>query len=161
MLLIARTDSESGKLLSSNVDVADHEFILGTTRKGCVSLAQALADAEARGATGAEVDGLEQDWTQSHPMCTFNQGQSVLSLEGGWDSESCVKLLRKLSKTRIGSKTSPLRSKLTLLLLMGNLLPQLETSQQISWVNQSSGIVIVSHHWNGSFFFPINVSYSS
>lgn len=73
MLLIARTDSESGKLLSSNVDVVDHEFILGTTRKGCVSLAQALADAEARGATGTEVDGLEQDWTQSHPMCTFNQ----------------------------------------------------------------------------------------
>ena len=74
MLLIARTDSESGKLLSSNIDVADHEFVLGTTRKGCVSLAQALADAEARGATGAEVDGLEQDWTQDHPMCTFNQG---------------------------------------------------------------------------------------
>lgn len=72
MLLIARTDSESGKLLSSNVDVVDHEFILGTTTKDSVSLAQALSDAEARGATGAEVDKLEQEWTQSHPMCTFN-----------------------------------------------------------------------------------------
>lgn len=78
MLLIARTDSESGKLLSSNVDVADHEFILGTTTKGSISLAQTLADAEARGATGAEVDKLEQEWTQKHEMCTFNQGESVI-----------------------------------------------------------------------------------
>ncbi|KAJ3572214.1 hypothetical protein NP233_g3231 [Leucocoprinus birnbaumii] len=86
MLLIARTDSESGKLLSSNVDVADHEFILGTTRKGSVSLAQALADAEARGATGAEVDKLEQEWTQSHPMCTFNQ-----AVEGAINNKHDVK----------------------------------------------------------------------
>lgn len=76
MLLIARTDSESGRLLSSNVDVADHEFILGTTTKGSVSLAQALADAEARGAGGAEIDKLEQEWTKNHQMCTFNEGQS-------------------------------------------------------------------------------------
>lgn len=29
MLLIARTDAESARLISSTVDVADHEFILG------------------------------------------------------------------------------------------------------------------------------------
>lgn len=74
MLLIARTDSESGKLLSSNVDIADHEFILGTTTKGTISLAQKLAEAEMAGATGAEVDRLEQEWTQGHELCTFNQG---------------------------------------------------------------------------------------
>lgn len=73
MLLIARTDSESGKLLSSNVDVADHEFILGTTTKG-TPLAQVLAEAETRGATGAEIDRLEKEWTDSHKLCTFNQG---------------------------------------------------------------------------------------
>ena len=27
MLLIARTDAESGKLISSTVDILDHEFI--------------------------------------------------------------------------------------------------------------------------------------
>jgi isocitrate lyase len=73
MLLIARTDAESGQLISSNIDVADHEFIRGTTTKDTKSLAQVLSDAEARGATGAEVDQLEQDWTSSHNMCTFNQ----------------------------------------------------------------------------------------
>jgi len=73
MLLIARTDSESGKLISSDVDVADHEFILGTTTKGTQSLAQVLSEAELRGASGAEVDKLEQQWTASHEMCTFDE----------------------------------------------------------------------------------------
>jgi isocitrate lyase len=75
LLLIARTDSESAKLISSNIDVADQEFIVGTTTRGTKSLAQVLSDAEARGAAGAEVDQLEQDWTESHTMCTFNQGE--------------------------------------------------------------------------------------
>ncbi|KAJ7044949.1 isocitrate lyase [Mycena alexandri] len=73
MLLIARTDSESAKLLSSSIDADDHEFIMGTTSKVSKGLAQVLSDAEARGATGAEVDALEQQWTQEHPLCTFNQ----------------------------------------------------------------------------------------
>ncbi|KAG5715710.1 hypothetical protein E4T56_gene161 [Termitomyces sp. T112] len=73
MLLIARTDSESGKLISSDIDVSDHEFILGTTTKSTKSLAQLISEAEARGATGAEIDQLEKDWTSGHDMVTFNQ----------------------------------------------------------------------------------------
>ncbi|KAF8079082.1 isocitrate lyase [Lyophyllum atratum] len=77
MHLIARTDSESAKLISSNVDVTDQEFILGTTIESAHSLAQVLSEAEARGASGAEVDQLEKDWTASHQMVTFDQGWSV------------------------------------------------------------------------------------
>jgi len=74
MLLIARTDSECGKLISSNVDVSDHEFIVGTTTKSPTPLAQVLAEAEAKGATGAEVDSLEKKWLKEHELCTFNEG---------------------------------------------------------------------------------------
>jgi isocitrate lyase len=74
MLLIARTDSESAKLISSTVDVNDHEFIKGTTTKSSKGLSEVLADAEARGASGAEVDKLEKEWTDNHEMCTFDQG---------------------------------------------------------------------------------------
>lgn len=80
MLLIARTDSESGKLISSNVDIADHEFIVGTTTKRSNPLAQVLAEAEAKGATGTEIDRLEKKWTETHEMCTFNQGMTRPSL---------------------------------------------------------------------------------
>lgn len=73
MLLIARTDSESGKLISSTVDVADHEFILGTTT-ATKALSEVLAEAEATGATGPEIDALEKNWTDGHYLCTFNEG---------------------------------------------------------------------------------------
>ncbi|CAA7268104.1 unnamed protein product [Cyclocybe aegerita] len=92
MLLIARTDSESGKLISSNVDVADHEFIVGTTTKGSEPLAQVLSEAEARGATGAEVDRLEKDWTESHEMSTFNQAvEKAIASSSILDKESALK----------------------------------------------------------------------
>ncbi|KIM47564.1 hypothetical protein M413DRAFT_439235 [Hebeloma cylindrosporum] len=92
MLLIARTDSESGKLISSNVDVADHEFIVGTTTKSTAPLAQVLAEAEASGATGAEVDRLEKEWTDSHHMCTFNQAvEKAIELSSIHDKDGALK----------------------------------------------------------------------
>nr|GAT55607.1 predicted protein [Mycena chlorophos] len=72
MLLIARTDSESAKLLSSSVDTADHQYIQGTTKKAAKGLAQILAEAESRGASGAEVDALEEQWMEENPLCTFD-----------------------------------------------------------------------------------------
>ena len=74
MLLIARTDSEAAKLISSTVDASDHEFINGTTTKGRKSLAEVLAEAEVRGASGLEGDKLEKEWMDSHKICTFDQG---------------------------------------------------------------------------------------
>ncbi|EEB95168.1 hypothetical protein MPER_05906, partial [Moniliophthora perniciosa FA553] len=72
MLVIARTDAESGKLISSVVDIEDQEFILGTTTPG-KPLAQILAEATMSGASGPEIDRLEKDWTDEHHLVTFNQ----------------------------------------------------------------------------------------
>ena len=47
MLLIARTDAESAKLLSSTVDVLDHEFVKGVATPAR-ALAEVIADAEAQ-----------------------------------------------------------------------------------------------------------------
>lgn len=76
MLLIARTDSESAKLISSPVDAVDHPYILGTTHAGpdVVPLAEVLANAEAAGKTGPEIDGLEGEWMAQHELCTFDEG---------------------------------------------------------------------------------------
>ncbi|RAL61428.1 hypothetical protein DID88_009358 [Monilinia fructigena] len=59
-LVIARTDSESGKLLSSAIDVRDHEFIKGVAEEGIEPLAETLQAMELSGATGAEIDGVSQ-----------------------------------------------------------------------------------------------------
>jgi hypothetical protein len=78
MLLIARTDSESAKLISSTVDVEDHEFIVGVAgkkdEKRKKELAQVLAEGETRGLAGEEIDMLEKKWYEDVKMCTFNQG---------------------------------------------------------------------------------------
>ncbi|KAL4070543.1 isocitrate lyase and phosphorylmutase [Scleroderma citrinum] len=68
MLLIARTDAESARLLNSSVDPGDHPYILGTTVPG-QPLAEALA-----GATSAEdAARIEKEWDATHPLLTFDE----------------------------------------------------------------------------------------
>lgn len=74
MLLIARSDAESGRLITSTVDVNDHEFIIGTTTPGS-ALADEIAEAEMKGSTGSEIEAIESKWMKNHELCTFNQGR--------------------------------------------------------------------------------------
>lgn len=76
MLLIARTDADSGNLISSTVDGSDHPFIKGTSTPGTKGLAEAIAEAESKGASGAEIDKAEKEWSQANPLCTFDEGMS-------------------------------------------------------------------------------------
>lgn len=72
-LLIARTDSESGKLISSTIDVRDHEFILGVT-VDTPPLAETLQRMEAAGVKGPEIDAFESRWVKDHKLVTFDEG---------------------------------------------------------------------------------------
>jgi isocitrate lyase len=107
---MARTDSESSKLISSNVDVADHEYIVGTTTPGSDSLSEVLSGAEQRGATSGEIAALEKDWTDRHEMCTFHEGEDALS------AFSCLKLNTMLQPSKKPFKHPRLRTKRVLML---------------------------------------------
>ncbi|KAL7813063.1 methylisocitrate lyase [Trichoderma gracile] len=72
-LVIARTDSESGRLLSSAIDVRDHEFILGIADPSIEPLAETLQDMEAKGATGADIDVFEAKWVKNSRLVTFDE----------------------------------------------------------------------------------------
>ena len=72
-LVIARTDSESGKLLSSAIDVRDHEYILGVT-EDVEPLAETLQMMESKGAGGEEIDTYEANWVKQHKLMTFDEG---------------------------------------------------------------------------------------
>lgn len=72
-LIIARTDSESGKLLSSAIDARDHEFILGVADPSVKPLADTIQAMEAKGATGAEIDAFEASWTAETKLVTFDE----------------------------------------------------------------------------------------
>lgn len=73
-LVIARTDSESGKLLSNTIDVRDHEFILGATEQS-EPLAETLQRMEFEGAAGPEIDQFELQWVKKHKLVTFDEGK--------------------------------------------------------------------------------------
>lgn len=76
-ILIARTDSESGKLLSSNIDPRDHEFILGVAdveANNIKAQSQLLYELELSGSSVADINAAELEWTQKHPLITFTQG---------------------------------------------------------------------------------------
>ncbi|RFU80181.1 isocitrate lyase [Trichoderma arundinaceum] len=72
-LVIARTDSESGRLISSAIDVRDHEFILGIADPSIEPLAETLQAMEAKGATGAEIDVFEANWVKSSRLVSFDE----------------------------------------------------------------------------------------
>ena len=81
-LVIARTDSESGKLLSSAIDVRDHEYILGVT-EDTESLAETLQAMELKGAPGTEMDGFEAEWVKKHKLVTLDEAvEAHLRMQG-------------------------------------------------------------------------------
>lgn len=74
-LVIARTDAESGKLLSSAIDVRDHEFILGLAEPA-EPLSETLQAMELQGASSAEIDDFEARWVADHRLVTFDEGEA-------------------------------------------------------------------------------------
>ncbi|CAI7640003.1 unnamed protein product [Penicillium pancosmium] len=81
-LVIARTDSESGRLISSAIDVRDHEFILGVT-EDVEPLAETLQAMEREGASPAEIDAFELTWVKNHKLVTLDEAVDAhLEAEG-------------------------------------------------------------------------------
>jgi Isocitrate lyase family len=88
MLLIARTDAESARLISSTIDARDHPYIQGV--RTCLpdgsrrpSLAEVLDRAEAEGRSGTEIDNLETEWLSEVKLTTFDEGKATIFLWGG------------------------------------------------------------------------------
>lgn len=75
-LLIARTDSQSGTLISSIVDSRDHEFILGVMMDEAEvePLAEILQALEREEVAPREIDAFEADWVREHRLFTFDEG---------------------------------------------------------------------------------------
>lgn len=98
MHLIARTDSESAKLISSTVDKNDHEFILGTTVDG-IALAEVLDEAEGKGLNGPAVDKLEKEWMDGHPLVTFDRAveDAISASKGITDKAAALKQYKDLA----------------------------------------------------------------
>lgn len=99
-LVIARSDAESGRLLSSSIDVRDHEFILGVADPSVAPLAETLQKMEAGGASGPEIDAFEAKWVKSTKLVTFDEA-TVAHLQAEGASEAQVaEYQQKVSENR-------------------------------------------------------------
>lgn len=99
-LVIARTDSESGRLLSSSVDVRDHEFILGVNDPSIKSLAETLQEMEAKGAPGAEIDAFEAKWVKGTKLVTFDEAAVAHLRAEGASQSKVVEYKRTVAEDR-------------------------------------------------------------
>lgn len=99
-LVIARTDSESAKLISSTIDVRDHEFILGVADPSVEPLAETLQAMEARGASGAEMDKFELEWVRKTRLLTFDEAAVQHMVREGVRGEPLSSYLRETAKNR-------------------------------------------------------------
>ncbi|KAM0700912.1 hypothetical protein Q7P35_012634 [Cladosporium inversicolor] len=97
-LVIARTDSESGKLLSSAIDARDHEYILGVTEES-EPLADTLQMMEMEGASGAEVDAYEAAWVKKHKLVTFDEAAEEHIKAAGKDAAAYISEMQKNRNT--------------------------------------------------------------
>lgn len=104
-LVIARTDSESGKLISSAIDVRDHEFILGVAEEGIQPLAETIQAMELNGASGAEVDAFESDWVKNTKLVTFDEAVVAAFQKRGVEESDIDTYLQHTSQNRDMSVT--------------------------------------------------------
>lgn len=85
-LLIARTDADSAKLISSSVDGRDHEFILGI-HKPSKPMAEALYEAEMDNAPSSRINEIEKKWLDANKLCTFDEAVEMALQKSSRESQ--------------------------------------------------------------------------
>lgn len=73
LLCVARTDSEAATLITSTIDYRDHYFIVGATNPDVPPLVELTTAAEANGASGAELQKIEDEWVAKAGLKLFSQ----------------------------------------------------------------------------------------
>lgn len=126
ILLVARTDSEAAKLLTSDVDPRDHWFILGTTKDEIPALAKIIGmawDRTNRRENEARVRKLEKNWPTfafgirkvwEHSDREDNKGlkEMIEILTSEWNSQAGLKTYYDAVRDAIEASGHPRADKL-------------------------------------------------
>lgn len=72
LLAIARTDAEAATLISTTIDPRDHAYILGCTNPKLQPLNDLMIAAAAVGKSGAELQAIEDTWTEQAGLKLFD-----------------------------------------------------------------------------------------
>jgi isocitrate lyase len=72
LLAVARTDAEAATLISTTIDPRDHAYILGTTNPALQPLNDLMIAAANAGKTGAQLQAIEDTWTEQAGLKLFD-----------------------------------------------------------------------------------------
>lgn len=91
LIIVARTDAEAAKLIDSNGDPFDHQFILGTTNKNLPPLIEWLKSSK-----NDNFESSVMKWENEAKLCTFQEAVAMeMERKGSFDK---VELWFKKSK---------------------------------------------------------------
>lgn len=108
LLSVARTDSEAATLLTSTIDYRDHPFILGSTNNSLQPLNDLMGAAEASGKFGDTLQAVEDAWTASASIKSFDEAAIDTINTGNATNKS--KLVNKYLSASKGKSNSEARA---------------------------------------------------
>lgn len=101
-LVIARTDSCNGKLLSSSSDPRDHEFIKGIIKENVVPWSEKLIEMENKKVSNSTISAMEQEWYHENELFTFEEALAKSITSGEFETYKAKKedlMTNKLNRT--------------------------------------------------------------
>lgn len=101
-LVIARTDSCNGKLLSSSSDPRDHEFIKGVVKGNVVPWSEKLIEMEEKKVSNSTISTMEQEWYHDNELFTFEEALAKTLTSGEFKTYKAKKedlMTNKLNRT--------------------------------------------------------------
>lgn len=84
-LIIARTDSCSSKLLSSNSDPRDHKYIKGIITPGTVAWNETVVDLETKEVPQNQISDAEKEWYAINQLHTINEAIRIQTISGEYN----------------------------------------------------------------------------
>ena len=95
-LVVARTDSEAATLITSNIDVRDHCFILGSTNPSLRPLVTVMVEAEAAGKSGHQLQTIEDQWIDAANLQLFSTTLANAISKQGADRSTVNNFLKRI-----------------------------------------------------------------
>ena len=108
LLAIARTDSEAATLITTNIDLRDHAFILGSTNPSLQPLSVLMIAGEQAGKNGDALQAIEDQWVSQAGLKLFDE--AVVDTINAGVHVNKAQLIEQYKKAITGKSNSEARA---------------------------------------------------
>lgn len=91
LIAVARTDAEAATLITTTIDPRDHAFIQGSTNPNLEPLNELMANAEAAGKVGEQLQKIEDEWLTKANLLRFDDAVVAAIDAGSYANKAALK----------------------------------------------------------------------